>query len=312
MTNPFINSSFTLRPSMNDRDVPELTFRQTEESRIPKDTTAGIKEGRASKRQRLFMDRFISSTFPIGCRYNCYDGVYSNDDQYISDEEEYADASIIRRRGSTKFPSRDRITRSHSSSSSCMGMNVSEADYWKTRCIGMQDVVDDSQARLGEAEEDQRQLRQRIRELEEQLLLQSSSGNTNSSNICSGIGKEKGEINNIDEALKTRDKDTDSNMEGNDNKFALKCMGEDDAQCIEDVNRKNKKKRSLPALVVEIKENHQVVSSCFYLTDGEGLNESYDQDIEDEDTSMDVYYSDGMLDDIDDDRNDINLNQRRG
>mmetsp|Transcript_19260 Transcript_19260/g.41866 ORF Transcript_19260/g.41866 Transcript_19260/m.41866 type:complete len:312 (-) Transcript_19260:121-1056(-) len=311
MANPFINSSFTLRPSRNDRDIPELTLRQTEESRIPKDTTAGIKEGRAFKRQRLFMNRFISTTFPIGCRYNCYDGVYSNDDQYISDEEEYAEASIIRRRVSTEFPSRDRITRSHSSSSSCMGTNVSEADYWKTRCLGMQDMVDDSQARLGEAEEDQRQLRQRIRELEEQLLLQSSPGNANSSNINSCIGKEEGKVNNIDEAFKTRDKDTDSNIEGNNNKFALKCMGEDDAQRIEDVNRKNKK-RSPPALVVEIKENHQVVSSCFYLTDGEGLNESYDQDMEEEDISMDAYYSDGMLDDIDDDRNDINLNQRRG
>jgi len=192
-----------------------------------------------------------------------------------------------------------------------MGTNVSEADYWKTRCLGMQDMVDDSQARLGEAEEDQRQLRQRIRELEEQLLLQSSPGNANSSNINSCIGKEEGKVNNIDEAFKTRDKDTDSNIEGNNNKFALKCMGEDDAQRIEDVNRKNKK-RSPPALVVEIKENHQVVSSCFYLTDGEGLNESYDQDMEEEDISMDAYYSDGMLDDIDDDRNDINLNQRRG
>eukprot|EP00536_Pseudo-nitzschia_multiseries_P005648 jgi/Psemu1/303492/fgenesh1_kg.108_\ len=237
----------------------------------------------------------------MGYRYSCYDDDSSNNDQYISEEEELADISIIRRRVSSEFPPRRRI------SGIGAGINTTEIDHWKTRCLGMQDMFDNSQARLREAEEDQRQLRQRIRELEEQLLLQSSSRKKGSL-----IGKEEDEVKNVQEAVKTGDWEDDNNIEGQNNRVALNHLGGNDALLKEDINRKNRKERHLPALVVEIKENHQAVSSCFYLTDGEGLNESYDQDMEEEDIAMDVHNSDGMLDDIDDDRNDINFNQRRG
>mmetsp|Transcript_18587 Transcript_18587/g.51880 ORF Transcript_18587/g.51880 Transcript_18587/m.51880 type:complete len:300 (+) Transcript_18587:133-1032(+) len=299
MANPFINSSFTLRPAINNRDKPELTLRQTEMSRVPKENTA-FKEGRAYKRQRLFMDRFESTTFPTGYRYSYYDDDSTNNDQYISDEEELADTSITQRSISTQFPLHDRING-----------GSGEMDSWKTRCLGIQDMFDRSQVRLREAEEDQRQLRQRIRELEEQLLLQSSCRKKGNG---IGIGKLEGEVNNVGEAFRTENWENDNYIEGKNYRVELNHNGGGGAQCKEDLNHKSRKERNLPALVVEIKENHQAVSSCFYLTDGEGLNESYDQDMEDddEDIAMDVHNSEGMLDDIDDDRNDINLNQRRG
>ena len=79
-----------------------------------------------------------------------------------------------------------------------------------------------------------------------------------------------------------------------------------------DMNHNQHKKQAPPALVIEIKENHQAVSSCFYMTDGEGLNESYDLEMEDEeDQSMNVAYGDDLLGDIEDDRNDINIHQQR-
>ena len=273
MANPFINSSFTLRPSTNNRDRPELTLRQTEVSRIPRETTAignCSKGGRAFKRQRLFMDRPLSTTIGRGFQFDRNDDFYhANEDQYITDDE--YDTPIIRRRVSSEFSSHLRIsTRS----------SISESNYWKTRCIGMQNFCDESKSRLQEAEEDQRQLRQRIRELEEQLLIQTSRSNPNRSG-------------------------TDKNMDTDCDAKGKTCMGE--------MNCDDKKTRAPPALVVEIKENHQAVSSCFYLTDGEGLNESYDLEMEDEeDNSVNIVYGDGLLHDIDDDRNDISRNQQRG
>ena len=152
----------------------------------------------------------------------------------------------------------------------------------------MQSFCDDSKNRLMEAEEDQRQLRLRIRELEEQLLLQTSRSNSTSVVSMDGDG-------NNNETL----------AEGKNN-------GEDAAEKVdEDMDCAESKKRAPPALVIEIKDNHQAVSSCFYMTDGEGLNESYDLDMEDdEDTSMNVAFTERILNDIDDDRNDNNMNVR--
>lgn len=149
----------------------------------------------------------------------------------------------------------------------------------------MQNFCDDSKIRLEEAEEDQRQLRRRIRELEEQLLLQTSR--SNSTSVVS--------MENNDGTL----------AEGNNTRGDAAEKPDHDMDCTES------KKEAPPALVVEIKDN--AVSSCFYMTDGEGLNESYDLEMEeDEDTSMNVAFSGRILDDIDDDRNDININVRRG
>ena len=276
MANQFINSSFTLRPSTNDRDRPELTLRQTEVSRIPRETTVTShcgKWGRAFKRQRLFMDRSQSTI------ENSY---YAKEDQYIS-EDDY-NTPIIRRRVSCEFPSRHRI---------CPSSSVSESNYWKTRCLGMQTFCHVSKNRLLDAEEDQRQLRQRIRELEEQLLLQTSRSNGNS-------------VVSTDEGDATNHKilpDVEESIHRGD---AAERPDEDMA-CTDN------KESGPPTIVIEIKENHQAISSCLYMTDGEGLNDSYDLEMEedDEDKSINTFRN-GMLDDIDDDRNDINVNQRRG
>ena len=53
----------------------------------------------------------------------------------------------------------------------------SDQDYWKKRCFHWQDVCQKSRKRVREMEEDQRQLRRRIWELEERLSLQDCGGN---------------------------------------------------------------------------------------------------------------------------------------
>lgn len=231
------------------------------------------KAGRAFKRQRLFLDRSSFTTLDQGHWSDWNGDAYrGRNDQYIS-EDEY-DTPIIRRRVSSDFPPSRQIS-------------PSEGNYWKTRCLGMQNFCDESEARLRDAEEDQRQLRQRIRELEEQLLLQ-ASGSVNSEAIS----------NNKDNAITSGDKDSGSAIGGGNSN------GENDNRDV--------RKAAPPALVIEIRDINQAVSSCFYMTDGEGLNESYDMDLEeDEDTSIDVHCSD-MIDEKDDDRNDININQRQG
>ena len=53
----------------------------------------------------------------------------------------------------------------------------SDQDYWKKRCFHWQDVCQKSRKRVREMEEDQRQLRRRIWELEERLSSQDCGGN---------------------------------------------------------------------------------------------------------------------------------------
>lgn len=292
MTNPFIDSSFTLRPPTNSRDKPELTLRQTEVARIQKETSLTIncsKGGRAFKRQRLFMDRPISTKVGRGFCFDCHgDDCHDDEDQYIS-EDEY-DTPIMRQRVSSEFPSSNRIS---------TGSNISESNYWKTRCFGMQNFCDESKVWIREAEEDQRQLRRRIRELEEQLLLQTSRS-SNKSQLFEDEGDSTNEGTLTDRAK-------------SDILKGKKNRGNEDEKYDKEMNCSEEKNIAPMALVIEIKENHQAVSSCFYLTDCEGLNESYEMDMEEnEDILMDINVCDRICDEIDDDRNDMNVNQRRG
>ena len=304
MPSPFISTSFTLRPSTNDRDKPELTLHQNAVSRIPKDTTMmtttmttttpasddggfGIcgnhfyNKGlqRVVKRQRLFMGRD------------------DNDEQYISEEEidhrNNSSTPMIQRRVSTEiFPSpssRYHTQYNHNRSPMMTSYGNNEAQqYWKTRCLQMQKDCEEARRSLKEMEEDQSQLEQRARELEDQVLIQSSFHNSNSNyNHTTAIDEEERSMINGD------NNNSDNNMTMN----------------LSSINKGIEKirKEELPPMFIEIRENHQAVSTLFYMTDGEGLiEETYEEEDQDE-----IFYG-ADNEEEEEDRNDTNIDQCRG
>ncbi|MGK3735965.1 MAG: hypothetical protein ACI8RD_001476 [Bacillariaceae sp.] len=322
MSYPFISTSFTLRPPTNDRDKPELTLHQNAVSRIPKETTTMITTTPASgdngvggiggdntyynkglqrvvKRQRLFMDR-----------HNHND---DNEEQYISEEEvdhrNNSSTPIIQRRVSTEFfppPPSSRYQhheRDHHYGRTTMMMmssnnnnNEEQQQYWKTRFLQMQNNCDVARSSLKEMEEDQRQLEQRVRELEDQLLIQSSLHNNSNNdnhnhNHKAAINDEKGGM-----------------IDGDDNN--------NNTMNLSNINNGIEKirKEELPPMFIEIRENHQTVSTLFYMTDGEGLiEETYEEEENEEEEEQDdhdiIYEADN---EEEEDRNDTNINQCRG
>jgi hypothetical protein len=65
----------------------------------------------------------------------------------------------------------------------------SDEDYWKKRCFHMQDVCQQTRKRTRDMEEDQRQLRRRIWELEESLLQSQSPDHTHDLEVDSKASK---------------------------------------------------------------------------------------------------------------------------
>ena len=305
MPSPFISTSFTLRPSTNDRDKPELTLHQNVVSRIPKDTTmmtttmttttpasddGGFGIGgnfhynkgvqRVVKRQRLFMGRD------------------DNDEQYISEEEidhrNNSSTPMIQRRVSTEIfpPPSSRYHNQYNHNRSPMMTsygNNEEQQYWKTRCLQMQKDCEEARRSLKEMEEDQSQLEQRARELEDQVLIQSSLHNSNSNyNHTTAIDEEERSMINGD------NNNSDNNMTMN----------------LSSINKGIEKirKEELPPMFIEIRENHQAVSTLFYMTDGEGLIEETYEEEEDQD---EIFYG-ADNEEEEEDRNDTNIDQCRG
>ena len=68
------------------------------------------------------------------------------------------------------------------------------------------------------------------------------------------------------------------------------------------------RKEELPPMFIEIRENHQAVSTLFYMTDGEGLIEETYEEEEDQD---EIFYG-ADNEEEEEDRNDTNIDQCRG
>ena len=60
-------------------------------------------------------------------------------------------------------------------------------EYWKGRCLKWQNICQRSNKRIRDMEEDQRQLRRRIHELEERLTLRNNNGSTDTSQTNNAI-----------------------------------------------------------------------------------------------------------------------------
>lgn len=246
-----LNTSFTLRPSGEDRDRVELTLRRASEcSRIA--TTGGecYKLGeRAFKRQRLFMDRCSFSKTSV------------HSPGLLVEEPK------IRRLPYDFEP-------------------PSNEGHWKRRCFQMQTICKETRSRMREMEEDQRQLRRRIQELETQLLLQSGTTKHLPAQLEDTASGSRG--------LSTKQ----GNEEGNVGKCSSKehQSGDKTKSGGTPVSNRLGNNKTLPAVLAIPRT--QPTSSCFYLTDGEGLSDSELHD--DEDIHMDD----------EDDRNDHGCHHR--
>ncbi|KAG7360445.1 hypothetical protein IV203_035544 [Nitzschia inconspicua] len=146
----------------------------------------------------------------------------------------------------------------------------SDEEYWKRRCFLMQSICQDTRCRLREMEEDQRQLRRRIRELETQLLLQSSAATQTPSSL---VASEKTHI------VESRDCDEE------DPGKLEHCLEE--SRDLGNQERNNARKRVSIEVPKTTDHNYRIkpptllsipkdqpAASCLYLTDGEGLSDS--------------------------------------
>lgn len=320
MSNP-LNTSFTLRPSKHGKHRAELTILEQQHirevpPRVPLQRSCCENSGSSSihecnnklyhpplKRQRLFMDRVgvIRST------------LVSRDDVIPT----------------SRYRRCDRPVTYHTHSSNCeidfpfQGLPgdfdpPKDENFWQRRCLRMRDKYEECQGRIRDIEEDQRQLRRRIMELEEQLLIQSSvrssthpsvgecsPGRTHpkvvvDSNITMGVGtthggNTMGAKRSMTTPERNRPSPTRTGVHGN----------HDDGHggvLIEETRPSREMIPSPPTRVVRVPKDpsRTHVASCFYLTDGEGLSDSDSGDILDD--YMDDYYDED--EDDDDDRND--------
>jgi TolA-binding protein len=65
-----------------------------------------------------------------------------------------------------------------------------QESYWKKRCFQWQDICQQTRKRLRDTQEDQRQMRRRIRELEDQLLSSSEQQQTTTTQTQHGTSTE--------------------------------------------------------------------------------------------------------------------------
>mmetsp|Transcript_19672 Transcript_19672/g.35443 ORF Transcript_19672/g.35443 Transcript_19672/m.35443 type:complete len:259 (-) Transcript_19672:46-822(-) len=257
-----LNTSFTLRPSSDEKDRVELTFRPRTVV-VNRVSFVGslrkqqhCQEERALKRQRLFVDR---SLYP-----SKRDGRRAATATFIEEP------SKIRRIPIEFEPPSDEA-------------------YWKRRCFRMQAICKETRSRMREMEEDQRQLRRRIQELETQLLLQSDASLTKTNTTTA---EDDGED---EEGLGSSTK-----RQGEPQREDGDMRRETTTTTTTPPDRSSN--RTPPAILAI--PNVPSTSSCFYLTDGEGLSDSELHEEED----MDEH-----LDDDDEDEEDRNdQSPRRG
>jgi hypothetical protein len=148
----------------------------------------------------------------------------------------------------------------------------SDEAYWKRRCFRMQSICQDTRRRMRDMEEDQRQLRRRIQELEKQLLLQSSFNSLTvleeethivDSRECDDDEEEEMDPGNTELRLGDARGDSNERVVGGDSRKRASLNLDGD---------KASTRMKLPTILSIPKV--QPAASCFYLTDGEGLSDS--------------------------------------
>jgi hypothetical protein len=145
----------------------------------------------------------------------------------------------------------------------------SREEYWKQRCLRMQNIYYESRYRLKEMKEDQRQLRRRIQELEKQLLLQSSCN--------AGCATSKNDDD--DSVVDSRDNDEDGRKRDEATEPRVRHHS---TSTLPDRSSNNR----TPPAVLAI-PRCMSAAACFYLTDGEGLSDSELLDDEEGEEYMD-------------------------
>ncbi|KAL3907651.1 MAG: hypothetical protein SGARI_003438, partial [Bacillariaceae sp.] len=159
-------------------------------------------------------------------------------------------------------------------------------EYWKRRCLRMQNYYWESRHRICEQKEDQRQLRRRIQELEKQLLLQSSCGGLSPDLSIENDAKE--EEQDAGEDLNESREIEEDDLRGLD----TGRQGEEREDRVPNKSSNAKSDRSpntrLPPTMLAIPKK-MAAAACFYLTDGEGLSDSelLDDEEEEDDAVMD-------------------------
>lgn len=341
--NPFISTSFTLRPPTDDADEPELTLYKTppvsrriltpaedmmsynyniDRQRCGNEwTREGANHDNIHgpvKRQRLFHEYYsgrygddgalVSST-AIGSRYQShyispspnYKGYYDyyyrsshatnrdstnqnlNSSYYYSTQEEQQYTSSMSRRVSIESKQRYQPT------------VQDQQNYWRNRCLQMKRDYGCARNHIYEMEIDKLQLQERVDELEEQLLVQTSRRlphKLNDTRLLANQPNPDGDIVMVMD---------DDNIEG---------LNHGNLEIDEDDNDQHAK---VP-MVVEIRESYQKLSTLLYFTDGEGLLEESESSFDEDDENHSVIASDaGVRTEETEDRNDVNkLNQARG
>ena len=218
--------------------------------------------------------------------------------------------------------------------------------YWKDRCMFMQSIVRNTRRQVHDLEEDQRQLRMKVHELEEQLLLfhHNRQGGLSNGRDSSSFSSSSSSRHFVDSGSNhnhydgdDHDDDADNSCRGhygsnnhnedflndsekkdpveagngqstcpntkNGSTIQLEYLNEPpvpercpsqlrmdgghtkrvsiDDVAVADGGRGDRRGRSsssssLPSVVVTCAQQHRVVSSCLYMTDGEGLSSDED------------------------------------
>lgn len=184
--------------------------------------------------------------------------------------------------------------------------------YWKRRCMYMQDVCRDTRSQMRNLQEDHRQLRHRVWELEEQLLQQMNHKVLVKETSAPAAAKEEEEAYHGDSDERVDKEDTRFVVAGSnvgvspDRRRRHRCRhhasDDDVGGSPPHSSPNNGGSPSLfglytpwtpppPTVVVTSAVQHRMVSSCLYMTDGEGLSDGggsddgchHDDDDEDND-----------------------------
>ena len=145
----------------------------------------------------------------------------------------------------------------------------SREEYWKDRCLRVQNAYYQNRFLLKEMKEDQKQLLRRVQQLEKQLLLESS--------YAANAEKERGEKQDdnsltLDDSREYEEEDPRLNAEPEE-------RVRDNSKSERKKSPKNRR-GGLPAFLSIPK--CVPAAACFYLTDGEGLSDSELVDEEEE------------------------------